>query len=93
MPEWLTPDTEEITQADVGTVLLFQNELDTVSPGKYPDAFVVIIPAPQRPDVERIWVRRLGAAPIGAGAWADGFWANPRELSPVPANCAAILDR
>jgi hypothetical protein len=71
------PVDQPPSQADVGVVLWFTNNVSPLWPEPYMDGLVIIEPAPCRHEQGYIWVRRLGSP------WIDGYWANPDELSPV----------
>ena len=86
MTEWLTPDTA------VGDLLLFQNGTTPHEPGPYPDAVVVVCPAPAVPDHGYKWVRRYGVRRLTSSPWEAGFWAAPGELSPLPDHVRAIIE-
>lgn len=86
MIEWLTPDTA------VGDLLLFENRTMPHEPGPYPDAVVVVCPAPAVGDYGSLWVRRYGVARTTSSPWEAGFWASPRELSALPDHVRAIIE-
>jgi hypothetical protein len=86
MTEWTTPD------AAVGDLLMFHNRTTPHEPGPYPDAVVVVCPAPAVGDYGHLWVRRYGVARTTSSPWEAGFWAAPRELSPLPDNVRAIIE-